>query len=267
MVYFTGCTHLGHRRISSFRDVSSTEENTERIVSDWKQMVHKRGVVYVLGDAAFTDEANDLIKTLPGRKILVKGNHDDLVSTRRQMDVYEEIYGLFKYKKMWLSHAPIHPDELREKPNVHAHVHSATVDDPRYLNCCVDELWRTTGKSLISLDDVKKHFAELNAPPVERERPLYVKLGNTALRRLGSDRYYRDAGAWYVLDYFDEEGVHRVVKHMGDEEGALAHVANQELVKITWEEYEEDNGKWTRQESSDEEDSEFFEQDDDDIPF
>ena len=168
-VYFLGCAHLGHRNIAKYRPfVSSVGDNTRLIVTEWNQTINKRDIVYMMGDAAFDDESLTLIGTLPGRKILIKGNHDDMVTTRAQVQVFEEIHAMLKYKGMWLTHCPVHPDELRGKFNVHAHVHSKTVHrktwygkrviDKRYLNTCVDALYENTGRCMIELNDVKEYF-------------------------------------------------------------------------------------------------------------
>jgi calcineurin-like phosphoesterase family protein len=174
-VFFIGDPHLGHRNIAKFRPfVTDCQDNTDKIVRDWKARVNKRGIVYIMGDAAFTDEALDVISWLPGKKILIKGNHDDMVTTLAQTNVFAEIYGMLKYKGMWLTHSPMHPDELRGKPNVHGHVHSKSIMrrnwygrkvlDRRYLNTCVDVVYpgQITGKryysSLLSLDEVKTYF-------------------------------------------------------------------------------------------------------------
>ena len=113
----------------------------------------------MLGDAAFTMEAIDLFKDLPGRKFLVRGNHD-LCDTAAYLKVFAEVYGLLKYKKFWLSHAPIHPDELRGKVNLHGHVHYSSVPDGRYFNCCVENLVATFQSPLVGLDQLRKYIAE-----------------------------------------------------------------------------------------------------------
>jgi calcineurin-like phosphoesterase family protein len=117
--------------------------------------------VYVLGDACFTLETIDTFSHLPGRKVLVRGNHD-LLDTQVYLKYFDGVYGLLKYKEFWLSHAPIHPDELRGKVNLHGHVHFGTLTDKRYFNCCPENLWQTVNNSLISLDDLRKHFKETN---------------------------------------------------------------------------------------------------------
>lgn len=60
-VYFCSDLHFGHNNIGKFRNhyVDNEETNRSRIMREWQARVTKRDVVYVLGDAAFTEEAND----------------------------------------------------------------------------------------------------------------------------------------------------------------------------------------------------------------
>ena len=79
---------------------------------------------------------------MPGRKHLILGNHDLDRPHRGMLQLMrvfgDRIYSLHKYKGFWLSHAPIHPSELRGKRNIHGHVHSNTLDDNRYYNACLE---------------------------------------------------------------------------------------------------------------------------------
>lgn len=162
-VYFCSDLHIGHVNIAKFRvEMNSEQHNRDVIKYYWDKLVTKRDVVYVLGDAAFTEEAIDWIGTLKGTKYLIRGNHD-LVPTTSYLRAFKEVYGLFKYKNMWLSHTPIHPDELRGKNSLHGHTHYYNMqldgkDDPRYLNCCVENLMRNLGRPLINLREVKHYF-------------------------------------------------------------------------------------------------------------
>ena len=162
-VWFTSDLHFGHKNINKFRlEVSSEEDNRKRICEDWEKLVTKRDDVYVLGDAAFTWDTAQEFGELPGaRKFLVRGNHDEL-SIREYLKYFTEVYGLKKYKEFWLSHAPIHPNELRGKINLHGHVHYADVQDTRYFNMCVESLWKRGYPSLISLDQVRKELERTN---------------------------------------------------------------------------------------------------------
>jgi calcineurin-like phosphoesterase family protein len=158
--------HISHKNIANFRkEVTSEAHNREVIKYFWDKQVTKRDLVWVLGDAAFDEEGIDWIGTLAGEKRLVRGNHD-MCPTSSYLRTFSEVYGLVRYKGMWLSHAPVHPDELRGRPSVHGHTHYHNismehcehVDDPRYLNCSVENLMRNYGSPLISLAQVREYF-------------------------------------------------------------------------------------------------------------
>lgn len=171
-IWFCSDLHLGHKNVGKFRapmgpEWASESDNRATIVQDFISNVTKRCVVYCLGDIAFTMEAIDLMKSLPGRKILIRGNHDTC-NTSAYLKAFDEVYGLIKYKGFWLSHAPIHKDELRGKKNLHGHVHYNSVRvgsslgnplDPDYFNCCPEALWPKYGRCLVSLDEVRQHFS------------------------------------------------------------------------------------------------------------
>lgn len=161
-VWFTSDLHFGHKNIQKFRlEVQSEEDNRERIKADWNNLVTKRDDVYVLGDAAFTMDTVHEFGNLPGRKFLVRGNHDEL-DTQVYLKYFNAVYGLKKYKEFWLSHAPIHPDELRGRVNLHGHVHYSDIPDNRYFNMSVESLWQRNFDSLISLQEVRGIYEHLN---------------------------------------------------------------------------------------------------------
>lgn len=166
-VYFIGDPHLGHRNIAKYRPfVTSTEHNTQLFLDSWHKTIRKKDIVYFMGDAAFNKESLDLIGNLQARKILIKGNHDDMVSTVDQAAVFEEIHGMLKYKGCWLTHAPIHPDEMRgRKCNIHGHVHNKSImkgygpwkrPDRKYINTCVDVVFPKYGAMFLNLEEVKR---------------------------------------------------------------------------------------------------------------
>jgi calcineurin-like phosphoesterase family protein len=79
----------------------------------------------------------------------------------------DSVQSLVKYKGFWLTHAPIHPDELRGKMNVHGHVHTKTLADNRYFNVSCENV----GYKPVCFDDIKSHNPEHGTfgciPPVE----------------------------------------------------------------------------------------------------
>jgi calcineurin-like phosphoesterase family protein len=156
--YIMGDMHFGHRNICKFRtEFATMEEHEEHFIETWNKRITKGGDrIFVLGDAAFTIEGLMKFSRLNGRKILVRGNHDTL-PTQMYLAFFEEVYGIIGYKGAWLTHAPIHPDELRGRINMHGHVHNATIQrtvyerdgkaihqytepDPRYINTCPENI-------------------------------------------------------------------------------------------------------------------------------
>lgn len=87
--------------------------------------------------------------------MLILGNHcRDKITMQEIVKHFDEVYSLYKYKEFWLSHAPIHPAELRGKYNLHGHVHFATLEDTRYFNCCLEN----TEYKPIDLNSIRKRL-------------------------------------------------------------------------------------------------------------
>ena len=142
-VYFLSDLHLAHKNICKFREgFASVEEHNALIKENYHKRVTKRDTVYFLGDVAFDKESLADVKTWVGtKKILICGNHDlDHHTMKDLVEVYDEVYSLKKYKEFWLSHAPIHPDELRGKVNIHGHTHYHNIADARYVNVSMEQI-------------------------------------------------------------------------------------------------------------------------------
>ena len=81
--YFTSDTHFNHQYIlrSMRRPFATVEEMNEALLENWAQLVRHQDHVYHLGDVAFGNfeqvaKIVQKIRTLPGRKYLIYGNHD-----------------------------------------------------------------------------------------------------------------------------------------------------------------------------------------------
>lgn len=137
---FIADPHLGHRNIHKYRTVfESQKHNDLYFIRVLQECSTKRDSMFFLGDVVFDEYYLGAIKELPGKKILIPGNHcTEYIPMKKLVDVYDEVHALLKYKEFWLSHAPLHPDELRGKRNIHGHVHTASVPDTKYLNVSVD---------------------------------------------------------------------------------------------------------------------------------
>lgn len=83
------------------------ENHTEKIKKNWKQKVKKQDTVILLGDFSWAMYLNntkldfEYLNSLPGTKILLKGNHDYWWSTLNKMNEFvkennfEDIYFLY----------------------------------------------------------------------------------------------------------------------------------------------------------------------------
>lgn len=152
-VGFTSDLHLGHALAARLRGYANVAEHDAAIVETLKQQCTKRSLLWVLGDVAMRVESLGLLSQVPGRKRLVRGNHDNF-----QLGVYakyfEDVHGFLRYKRMWLSHCPVHPQEMhRVLLNVHGHIHKDALTAPighPYL--CVN--WDFHRRAL-SLDEIR----------------------------------------------------------------------------------------------------------------
>lgn len=147
-VFFIGDTHLGHTNAIKWRtNFSTPEEHDETIFNNIMNVSGKRNQLYVLGDFCIHKNAfhyvEEIAKSFDKVK-LVLGNHDLEREYNPTLNDYInlgiEVYGFVKYKEFWLSHCPIHPNELRGKVNIHGHVHDKTIIDCNYFNASCENV-------------------------------------------------------------------------------------------------------------------------------
>ncbi|AYN58547.1 phosphoesterase [Arthrobacter phage Liebe] len=77
-VFFTSDLHLGHALVAGLRGFDDVADHDAAIAENWRRVVGPKDIVWVLGDLAASSpsRALDLIRSLPGEKHLVLGNHD-----------------------------------------------------------------------------------------------------------------------------------------------------------------------------------------------
>jgi calcineurin-like phosphoesterase family protein len=131
--------HFGHNVIKKFcpnRYGETAEEHHEWVVENWNSVVGKKDTVYLLGDVAFNRSGLKYVSRLKGHKVLIGGNHD------RNLIVYKDlcstINGCRSLQGYWLTHIPIHPQELYGRKNIHGHTHNGIIRDPNYINVSLD---------------------------------------------------------------------------------------------------------------------------------
>jgi len=166
--------HLGHRNIHKYRNkpdgwaldqtamftnFADSAEHDQCVVDRWLEMGFKtkRDTIYLMGDLAFTPEAWDLLDSLPGRKVVILGNHcteRTHIEKIASLKTVNNVHSMLSYKGMWLTHAPMHPAHLRGKRNLHGHLHGDLVKDPRYFNCGLEH----TNMRPIPLEEIFEEF-------------------------------------------------------------------------------------------------------------
>lgn len=145
-VYVISDTHFGHKNILNWRSqFSSIEEHDDTILENILKVCGKRDSLYILGDVCLGKDSFKYLQEIASQiefLHIVLGNHCNERSgsptIHDYLSVCKKVYGIKKYKEAWLSHAPIHPEELRGSINIHGHLHDKLVDDERYVNVCCE---------------------------------------------------------------------------------------------------------------------------------
>lgn len=169
MTFFISDLHLGHKKIlelSPKRGGTNIEEHDDWIIESWNSVVGKNDMTWTLGDVAFSELSLAKVAKLNGHKKLCRGNHDNL-TTSTYLKYFNNVYGIVKQNGFWLSHAPIHTQELRGLKCVHGHTHHRMIQfigmdadclfskvDDRYINVCVEKLNGVP----ISIDQLKERL-------------------------------------------------------------------------------------------------------------
>lgn len=143
-IKFGADLHLGHKNVHKFRTQFKTaEEHHQTVFENFATSINKRDVVYFLGDIAFDREWLSMIGSIRClKKVLVLGNHDtEHLHIKYLTEHFDHVHGLFSFKNLWLSHCPVHPDEMRKKiANIHGHIHFHNIEDKRYVNVSLEQI-------------------------------------------------------------------------------------------------------------------------------
>lgn len=143
-VFVISDTHFGHKKVLEFekgaRAFASIQEHDDELVYRWNNTVRKHDTVWHLGDVLFGAESFETLRRLNGVKKLVMGNHDQY-PVEKYREHFSQIYGTVKVQDCILSHVPVHPSQFyRFVGNIHGHLHSHVIDDPRYCNVSCEQI-------------------------------------------------------------------------------------------------------------------------------
>ena len=152
MNYYISDLHLLHENLLRFdnRPFETIKEMQQTTVNNWNNKITNGDTVYILGDVSMRGKKEDLIAlvaTLKGRKVLVKGNHDD-VSDYRYAQLFHEIVG---YKEIHdsvdgenydlvLCHYPIFSWKKMGRGTILLYGHTHDSAEDQYFQKCLAEM-------------------------------------------------------------------------------------------------------------------------------
>lgn len=165
-ILYTSDWHLFHNNILNLADrpFSDIEEMHKKLIENYKREVSSKDEVWFIGDMGMyhAEEIAKIIRNLPGRKYLIKGNHDirnleckNLRMCFAKIVNYAEIVD--KGRHVVLSHYPFEEWNgfYRGWYHIHGHVHNkayllnqisnrfnASVDDCGFTPCTLDAFIR-----------------------------------------------------------------------------------------------------------------------------
>ena len=142
-IYFTSDLHFGHENVIRFdnRPFETVEEMDAELVRRWNAKVDRGDLVYVLGDMIWktkNDDALNIIKSLNGQIILIKGNHDRFLSNAKAKNAlaavkdYDDICVMLEdgtTRRCVLSHYFIPMYNGHRYQGIHLHGHSHFTDE------------------------------------------------------------------------------------------------------------------------------------------
>lgn len=152
-VLFWSDLHLFHNNIIGYcdRPFNNVEEMNSAMLKNYYHAVHDDDLVIFGGDVAFSDveKTRALLMGLPGKKVLVLGNHDFDTNkmTYRNYHAFDMITMAFVYPyatqsgkicNVIVSHYPIDDKLLPDNTiNVHGHIHD-NVSSGKHINISVE---------------------------------------------------------------------------------------------------------------------------------
>lgn len=109
---FTADLHLGHKLVSNIRGFASTAEHDFYIIKRLRAAVRPDDILWILGDYSVSKHryARELLSWVPGRKVLIAGNHDPehpmhRDAWKKQRESMETFDAVLPYQRIKLSGA------------------------------------------------------------------------------------------------------------------------------------------------------------------
>jgi len=123
-IWLIADTHWGHERLQVLAERPA--DFGEQIIKNWRATVGMDDLVIHLGDVIWKrdSELKGVLESLPGWKVLVRGNHDHQRTRWYMTRGFSFVCEMFVRKGVLFTHVPFFP-VLRDRftANVHGHLH------------------------------------------------------------------------------------------------------------------------------------------------
>jgi calcineurin-like phosphoesterase family protein len=155
-IWFISDTHFSHGNILKFRDdndnlirpnFKDADHMDEVMIENWNRCVKPQDKIYHLGDITFSRQKyHKIMPRLNGKKRLIMGNHDNFKPSEYEQ-YFEKVmswrsFGEFPVKFV-CCHYPLHRGSFEYRAGnpgfcVHGHLHQRLINEPGYINVCVE---------------------------------------------------------------------------------------------------------------------------------
>lgn len=216
-----------------------SKANLERLATNFNSTIDEHDLLIHLGDICDPESADyetmkKIISSIPGRKILVRGNHDTEKDPYYIGLGFDDVVDVLVIHNMIFTHKPIQvaPDEL----NIHGHLHSEklvspTINGYRHINAfganwnsidlpiLLEDLLDMASKQNIRLDpeeekEIKSHFVkDLYGEDMRFSGKVLLDLTSEfVLAPMDEDTAVADDSSWYYYISADNSLDHKVIR-------------------------------------------------------
>lgn len=120
-------THLFHDKIIEY--CNRPPNHTQLIIENWRKLVKPEDFTIHLGDVIFRQKSQlkEILDSIPGRKILIRGNHDDESLDWYMSHGFDFACDALIQQDIIYTHIPIEelPYGQKVRFNIHGHLHNA----------------------------------------------------------------------------------------------------------------------------------------------
>ncbi len=163
--YIWSDLHLNHSNIIEYegRPYASVEEMNAALLGAWGSTIKKNDVLWNLGDVALhmsREMLTKMLSGLPGKKILILGNHDRGRSIPWWYSVGFDVvyeYPIILNNFYMLSHKPLYVNRSMPYVNIHGHTHGTSSDNPQQVNVSVEVI----GYKPVLLQSIQDRFKSI----------------------------------------------------------------------------------------------------------